>query len=55
MIAKIKDACEACIQTNFLSRAAFAASDAAKLQGLKNDLTRAQLRFIVSAWDAPGV
>lgn len=45
---KIHDACESRANTPLFLRITSAKSDALMLQGLKEELTQAQLRFIVS-------
>jgi hypothetical protein len=49
MITKIKDVCQTCVNTPFYQRFALAKANTSRLQGLKEELVQAQLRFIVSA------
>lgn len=51
MIEKIRDVCERRAKATFISRFASAKSDVSTLQELRNELTQAQLRFIVSIED----
>jgi hypothetical protein len=51
MITKIKDVCQTCANSSYLKRLASAKDNTSKLQGLKEELVQAQLRFIVSAQD----
>jgi hypothetical protein len=51
MITKIKDVCQTCANSSFLKRLASAKDNTSQLQGLKEELVQAQLRFIVSAQD----
>jgi hypothetical protein len=45
----IKDVCQTCVNTPFYQRFALAKANTSRLQGLKEELVQAQLRFIVSA------
>jgi hypothetical protein len=51
MITTIKDVCQTCANTPFYQRFASAKTNTSRLQGLKEELIQAQLRFIVSAQD----
>jgi hypothetical protein len=51
MITTIRDVCQTCANIPFYKRLASAKDNTSKLQGLKEKLIQAQLRFIVSAQD----